>query len=484
MIVKSFSFPQKFSEKHLIYLGFKGNLLKIDGKRIRMKVIKFGGSSLATAQQVEKVVRIIEADTERRFVVVSAPGKRTPEDTKVTDLLIAVYQARLAEQPIDNIVEKIYQRYVEIAAPYQVEPIILADILNELTNLNHLAIEDNPYFLDTILATGENCNAQLIASILRTKGMAARYINPQELGIIVTPEPQNAQMITKYYQTIHQWAHSEEILVIPGFFGYTEDGNVCTFSRGGSDITGAIVARGVKASLYENFTDVNGIYAAHPGYVHEPETITEITYREMRELAYAGFSVFHEEALMPSFKANIPVVIKNTNNPGHPGTLITTKRTNLEKPVVGIASDQGFSMIYLSKYLMNREVGFTLRILEIFRDFNLNYEHIPSGIDDLSIILRSNQLTAELQEQLLRKIAYEIDPDELRITHDLSLVVVVGEGMKHRVGSMAESTAALARKNINIEMINQGSSEVSIMFGIHKEREVDAIRNLYYTFFD
>lgn len=204
----------------------------------------------------------------------------------------------------------------------------------------------------------------------------------------------------------------------------------------------------------------------------------------MRELAYAGFSVFHEEALMPSFKANIPVVIKNTNNPGHPGTLITTKRTNLEKPVVGIASDQGFSMIYLSKYLMNREVGFTLRILEIFRDFNLNYEHIPSGIDDLSIILRSNQLTAELQEQLLRKIAYEIDPDELRITHDLSLVVVVGEGMKHRVGSMAESTAALARKNINIEMINQGSSEVSIMFGIHKEREVDAIRNLYYTFFD
>lgn len=449
-----------------------------------MKVIKFGGSSLATAQQVDKVVRIIEADKERQFVVVSAPGKRASEDTKVTDLLIELYEARLTDREIDSIIEKIYQRYVEVAAPYPVEPMILDAILTEINNLKFVVIEDNPYFLDTILATGENCNAKLIASILRAEGLNARYINPKELGIIVTPEPQNAQIITKYYQAINQWAQTEEILVIPGFFGYTEEGHVCTFSRGGSDVTGAIVARGVKASLYENFTDVNGIYAAHPGYVHEPETITQITYREMRELAYAGFSVFHEEALMPSFQANIPVVIKNTNNPSHPGTLITTKRTNLEKPVVGIASDEGFSMIYLSKYLMNREVGFTLRILEIFRDFNLNYEHIPSGIDDLSIILRSNQLTPELQEELLRKIAYEIDPDELRITHDLSLVVVVGEGMKHRVGSMAESTAALARKNINIEMINQGSSEVSIMFGIHKERELDAIRNLYYTFFD
>lgn len=449
-----------------------------------MKVIKFGGSSLATAQQVDKVVRIIEADKERKFVVVSAPGKRASEDTKVTDLLIELYEARLTDREINSLIEKIYQRYVEVATPYQVDSKILEDILTELNNLKSVVLEDNPYFLDTILATGENCNAQLIASILRAEGLNARYINPRELGIIVTPEPQNAQMITKYYQKINQWAKTEEILVIPGFFGYTEDGNICTFSRGGSDVTGAIVARGVNARLYENFTDVNGIYAAHPGYVHEPETITQITYREMRELAYAGFSVFHEEALMPSFQANIPVVIKNTNNPSHPGTLITTKRTNLEKPVVGIASDEGFSMIYLSKYLMNREVGFTLRILEIFRDFNLNYEHIPSGIDDLSIILRSNQLTPELQEELLRKIAYEIDPDELRITHDLSLVVVVGEGMKHRVGSMAESTAALARKNINIEMINQGSSEVSIMFGIHKERELDAIRNLYYTFFD
>jgi aspartate kinase len=187
---------------------------------------------------------------------------------------------------------------------------------------------------------------------------------------------------------------------------------------------------------------------------------------------------------MPSYHAKIPVVIKNTNNPSHPGTLITNQRDNLDQPVIGVASDEGFCMIYIRKYLMNREVGFTLRVLEIFREFDLNYEHMPSGIDDISIIMRSNQLNPVLEEELLRKIAYEIDPDELRMTHDLSMVVVVGEGMRQRVGITADSTAALARKNINLEMINQGSSEVSIMFGIHKEQEKAAVRTLYYTFFD
>ena len=259
---------------------------------------------------------------------------------------------------------------------------------------------------------------------------------------------------------------------------------MCTFSRGGSDITGSIVAAGVKAELYENFTDVDGIYAAHPGYIHKPEIIKELTYREMRELAYAGFTVFHDEALMPSYRAKIPVVIKNTNNPHCQGTKITTTRDATDNPVVGIASDEGFTMIYINKYLMNREIGFTRRVLSILEDFGLSYEHMPSGIDDISIILRANQLDKTLEEELLRTLAYEIDPDELRITHDLSMIMVVGEGMRQRVGCTADSTAALARKKINLEMINQGSSEVSIMFGIHKEQEKLAIRTLYYTFFD
>lgn len=449
-----------------------------------MKVAKFGGSSLASSEQLKKVINIIKADSARRFIVVSAPGKRYSEDIKVTDLLVKLYQKRLADEPTDAVIQAIFERYQEIGTAFDINEETLKQIHKDLESLVDMPVENNPHFYDTVLASGEDNNAKLIAGILQAEGLAARYVNPKELGMIVSDEPQNARILTKSYTAIYQWRNNEEILVVPGFFGYTENGDVCTFSRGGSDISGAIVAAGLKVDLYENFTDVDGIFAAHPGYIHQPESIKQLTYREMRELAYAGFSVFHEEALMPSYRAKIPVVIKNTNNPSHPGTLITNERSDLENPVVGIASDEGFSMIYISKYLMNREVGFTLRVLQIFKEFGLNYEHMPSGIDDISIILRASQLNPYLEEELLRKIAYEIDPDELRITHDLSMVVVVGEGMKHRVGTMAESAAALARKKISIDMINQGSSEVSIMFGIHKDRERDAIRTLYYTFFE
>jgi aspartate kinase len=448
-----------------------------------MKVAKFGGSSLASAEQVEKVVAIIESDPKRRFVVVSAPGKRSSDDQKVTDLLLAVCTRLSAQEEITDLIEEIYARYTAIAAPFGIEQVHLDRNWQSLAAIQTLPTQDNPHLYDTVLASGEDNNAKLIAGILQSRGLAARYMNPQELGLLVTDEPQNARILNKSYAKIAQWRDSPEILVIPGFFGYTEAGEICTFSRGGSDISGAIVAAGLQVELYENFTDVDGIFSAHPGYVHHPESIKEVTYREMRELSYAGFTVLHDEALMPSYHAKIPVVIKNTNNPSHPGTLITNQRDNLDQPVIGVASDEGFCMIYIRKYLMNREVGFTLRVLEIFREFDLNYEHMPSGIDDISIIMRSNQLNPVLEEELLRKIAYEIDPDELRMTHDLSMVVVVGEGMRQRVGITADSTAALARKNINLEMINQGSSEVSIMFGIHKEQEKAAVRPLDCSFF-
>ncbi len=448
-----------------------------------IKVAKFGGSSLSSYEQVKKVVAIIKSDAARRFIVVSAPGKRNKEDIKITDLLVKIHLARLENEPFESYLEQIIARYTEIGQAFQVGADLLQVIAENFRKIARTPDLTEPHYLDTLLASGENNNAHLLAGILQAQGLKARYFSPKELGLFVSDDPQNARVLLKSYTSIYQWRQTEEILIIPGFFGYTETNEICTFSRGGSDISGAIVAAGIKADLYENFTDVNGIYSAQPNFIHKPETIKEITYREMRELAYAGFSVFHEEALMPSFRARVPVVIKNTNDPDHPGTKITNSRNVLANPVVGIASDEGFSMIYINKYLMNKEVGFTLRVLKIFKDFGINYEHMPSGIDDISIIFRADQLTPYLEEELLRKIAYEIDPDELRITHDLCLVVVVGEGMKHRVGLMAESTAALARKEINIEMINQGSSEVSIMFGIHKDREQDAIRSLYYTFF-
>ena len=449
-----------------------------------MKVAKFGGSSLASSDQVRKVVKIIKDDPMRRYIVVSAPGKRHTDDIKVTDLLISLHDNLVAGKDPSRLINAIYNRYEEIGQAFHVDKQILTDIYQDLTSLKTIEIKENAHLYDIILSRGEDNNARLIAGVLKAEGLKARYISPEDLGLLVTDEPKNARILNKAYPLIKKWAKNPEILVIPGFFGITEEGNICTFSRGGSDITGSIVAAGMNAELYENFTDVNGIYSAHPGIIHEPELIKEISYREMRELAYAGFSVFHDEALIPSFQAKIPVVIKNTNNPSHPGTRIVHEKENHDKTVVGIASDRGFSMIYISKYLMNREVGFTLRVLQILKEFNINYEHMPSGIDDISIIIRANQLTEENEEELLRKIAYEIDPDELRVKHGLTMVVVVGEGMRERVGVTAESTAALARKKINLEMINQGSSEVSIMFSIQEKDEKAAIRTLYYTFFD
>lgn len=449
-----------------------------------MKVVKFGGSSVASADQLQKVFQIIKDDPARKFVVVSAPGKRSDEDIKVTDLLIAYYEAFVSGKQTTDKAEAVIQRYQNISDDLSLPGTAMAAIRKNILALATQVVEGNPHLKDSFLASGENNNAILIAEYFQVAGLKARYINPRELGMIVSDEPGNARILEKSYEKIYQWHASAEILVIPGFFGYTENGDICTFSRGGSDISGSIVAAGVKADIYENFTDVDGIFVAHPGIIHEPELIKELTYREMRELAYAGFSVFHDEALMPSYKANIPVVIKNTNNPNCSGTMITTKRNPKHRPVVGIASDQGFASIYISKYLMNREIGFVRRILQIFEEMHLSYEHMPSGIDDVSIILRERQLTPEKEEALLQRIAYELDPDELRITHNLSMIMVVGEGMRQRVGITAESTAALARKHVNLEMVNQGSSEVSIMFGIQEVQEDQAIRALYYTFFD
>lgn len=458
------------------------NLLELGVKKV--KVIKFGGSSLASAKQLEKVLQIVQADSSRKFVIVSAPGKRVSDDIKVTDLLISYYHNYIEDREINALIEQIITRYELILDDLGMDKTIMQDIRQSVIQLSTLSKKNNPYLLDAFLASGEDNNAKLIAAFFRYKGLPASYKNPLDLGLIVSNEPGNARILPSSLNKINQWKDTKEILIIPGFFGYTESGQICTFSRGGSDISGSIVAAGVQAELYENFTDVNGIFVAHPGIVKEPKTINDLTYREMRELAYAGFAVLHDEALMPAYRANIPVVIKNTNNPSHPGTLITTSRTVHPEPVVGIASDQGFASIYISKYLMNRELGFGRRLLQILEDLGLSYEHMPSGIDDISIILREQQLTIEIEEQLMQRIENEFSPDELRITHGLSMLMIVGEGMRQKIGVMADSTRALAENGINLEMINQGSSEVSIMFGIREEQEKKAIQALYKTFFD
>lgn len=449
-----------------------------------MKVVKFGGSSLASATQLGKVLNIVKSDSERKFVVVSAPGKREQSDTKVTDALIKYYRAYVEEGDVTPHQEWIINRYAQMIEELELKPVVLEKITKSILNLATLPIEDNLFLYDSFLAAGENNNAKLVAAFFNKNGLNARYIHPKDAGIFVSSEPGNARILPSSYDKIEELTNFEEVLVIPGFFGVTKDNQICTFSRGGSDITGSIIAAGVKADLYENFTDVDGIFAAHPGIIHEPDSIPELTYREMRELAYAGFSVLHDEALIPAYRGKIPLVIKNTNNPNYPGTKIILNHTDKAIPVVGIAGDSNFVSINMSKYLMNREVGFGRKVLQILEELNIRWEHMPTGIDDLSIILRERELTPIKEEEILRQLTQKIEVDHAEIEHGLSIIMIVGEQMKSHIGLTATATKALSDSKINIQMISQGSSEVSIMLVVNSEQEKAAIKALYEAFFN
>ena len=369
-----------------------------------MKVVKFGGSSLASGAQVEKVYNIVMADPERKIVVVSAPGKRHSDDIKVTDLLISLGEKTLAGTNAEDEFNTIIDRYSSIADELGLPMAIIDEIKENLLSIMKQDKKSPVLFIEAMKASGEDNNAKLIAAFFKHRGVEAHYVNPKDAGLFVTDEPGNAQVLPETYENLYQLRDRTGILVVPGFFGYNKAGDVLTFSRSGSDITGSILANGVKAELYENFTDVDGVFTVNPNIVKNPKGIRELTYREMRELSYAGFSVFHDEALSPTFQAGIPVNVKNTNNPSAPGTKIVSERKNTNGPVVGIASDDGFCSIYIDKYLMNREIGFGRRLLQILEDLNLSYEHLPSGIDDISVILREDQLNEEIEKEVLARI--------------------------------------------------------------------------------
>ncbi|WP_299088874.1 aspartate kinase [uncultured Metabacillus sp.] len=448
-----------------------------------MKVVKFGGSSLASGEQLKKVLEIVVSDPERKAVVVSAPGKRYSDDIKVTDLLIECAEKHLANEPADDVFDAIIERYASIARELEISSDIVETISKDLKNLLDGDKSKPESFLDAVKASGEDNNAKLIAAYFQHSGVDAQYVSPKEAGLLVSDEPGNAQVLPESYENLYKLRERSGIIVFPGFFGYSKSGEVLTFSRSGSDITGSILANGMKADLYENFTDVDAVYSVNPTIVKNPKEIKELTYREMRELSYAGFSVFHDEALIPAFRAGIPVNVKNTNNPTAPGTRIVNERANTNGPVIGIASDKGFCSIYVSKYLMNREIGFGRKLLQILEDYGLTYEHVPSGIDDVTVILRQNQMDKEIEEKITDRIMTELQADEVIIEHNLALIMVVGEGMRHNVGTTARASKALANAGVNIEMINQGSSEVSMMFGVKEPQENRAVQALYNEFF-
>ena len=450
----------------------------------KMKVAKFGGSSLASASQIRKVAAIIQQNPDIKAVVVSAPGKRDAHDTKVTDLLIALYDCVANNSDVDSAKQAVLTRYASIIEELDGD-LALVDSFNQVLTQYIDTIKEKERLLDALKACGEDFNAQVISQYLVRLGLDAHYISPRQAGIRVTDEPGNARLLDSSYGEIGLLVNHPGILIIPGFFGYSLSGDIVTFSRGGSDITGAIIANGLNADLYENYTDESFIYAMHPGKIKNPPAIKEITYNEMRELSYAGFAIFHDEALEPVYRKNIPVMIRNTNQPEIAGTKIVAQRAlDSHYPVTGVSSDTGFLSISIGKYLLNREVGFTRRILQIFEDLGISIEHIPSSIDSISLILRKHQISSpELLEIILQTIQDQLKPDSIHVEDDLAIFAIVGEAMRENVGIAALATRTFAENQINIRMITQGASEISMLFAIPAKDEDKALAGLYRAYF-
>ena len=452
-----------------------------------MKVCKFGGSSVADDAQVAKIRDIVASDPDRRIVVVSAPGKRGKADTKVTDLLIECAGRVLTQRDPSEALEAIVERYAIIQRGLGLNPAIVEEIRADLGRRVAAGAEmEAARFMDAMKAAGEDNAAKIVAEAFRAAGLRAEYVSPAEAGLLMSDEFGNAQILPESYERLALLAEraEREILVFPGFFGVTKGGDIATFPRGGSDITGSILAAAVKAKVYENFTDVDAVYPVDPRLVPEvSQGIPEMTYREMRELSYAGFGVFQDEAIIPAVKAAIPINIRNTNHPDAPGTMIVHHRRARQGSVVGIASSAGFCTLYIDKYMMNREIGFGRRLLQILEEEGISYEHMPSGIDNVSVIFREEGFTPEVEGRVRDHIMRELRPDNLQIERGTALIMIVGEGLYYTPGMAAHATLALFREGISLDMINQGSSEISMMFGIQSSHREAAVRALYHAFF-
>lgn len=433
-----------------------------------MKVCKFGGSSLADAAQFAKVKAIVEADEQRHYVVVSAPGKRHDGDQKVTDMLYAVHAQTKRGEDTAALWEAIGSRFIAIRDGLGLKSDIesLIDAIREQTNKG--ASEDY------VVSRGEFLNGVLMADYL-----GYDFIDPVE-AVFFTADGLYESEKTRTVMR-GRLAHSARA-VVPGFYGSLPDGSVKTFSRGGSDITGAIVARSARAEVYENWTDVPGFLMADPRIVKDPKAISVITYQELRELSYMGATVLHEDAVFPVFKANIPIHIKNTNNPQEKGTMIVPNLSEVESDVItGIAGRKGFTVVAMEKAKMNAELGFGRRVLYALEKNGVRFEHMPSGIDTLSVVIADAEINGK-QPQLLDDVYNLCQPDSLEVFRGMALIATVGRGMIKRVGVAARIFAALARAKVNIRMIDQGSSEINIIVGVDEKDFEKAIRAIYEEF--
>lgn len=432
------------------------------------KVVKFGGSSLASAEQFKKVGNIIRSDASRRYVVPSAPGKRFNEDIKVTDMLYGCYTEAEKGNDFTGLLSAIKDRYNEIINGLGLE-LSLDDEFDTIEK----QFKDRAG-KDYAASRGEYLNGIIMANYL-----GYEFIDAAEVIFFNGDGSFNADYTN---EVLKKRLESADRAVIPGFYGSYEDGRVKTFSRGGSDITGSIVAKAAGVDMYENWTDVSGFLVADPRIIHNPETITTITYKELRELAYMGATVLHEDAIFPVRKAGIPINIRNTNMPEDEGTMIVESTCRQPKyTITGIAGKKGFVSLSIEKEMMNSEIGFVKKVLKAFETQGISIEHVPSGIDTMTVFVHQPEFEQH-EQQVLADIHRMTNPDHIEVETDLALIAVVGRGMKSTRGTAGRIFSALAHANVNVKMIDQGSSELNIIIGVKNSDFEKAIKAIYDIF--
>ncbi|MBQ9015336.1 MAG: aspartate kinase [Firmicutes bacterium] len=434
-----------------------------------IKTAKFGGSSVADGIQLMKIKKIIEDDPDRRYIVVSAPGKRFDGDNKITDLLMMCKAQADHNIPYDQLLQVVTDRYQSIRLGLDVD------------------VDLTPHFEDIRQALSKGCTKDYIASrgeylsaILIAAFLGYDFVDTQELILFdkrgrLLPEETN--------EALSKELSKHERAVLPGFYGgYQDSGEICTFSRGGSDVTGSLVARATGADIYENWTDVSGFLMADPRIVDHPRPIEYISYMELRELSYMGAGVLHEDAVFPVRMANIPINIRNTNRPQDPGTIITTERTyDNPKTLSGIAGKTPFTVINIYKSMLNNEIGFVRRALGVLEDLRIPFDHLPTGIDSFSIVIETKELEHHL-EDVLQELDQRLHPDDITVTEDIALIAIVGMGLYRTVGVISQLTTALSDAGINIRMLNQGASDINVIVGVAAPDFEPAIRAIYRAF--
>ena len=432
------------------------------------KIVKFGGSSLANAEQFQKVGEIIRSDESRRYVVPSAPGKRFDGDTKVTDLLYKCYNTAVEGEDFIPILQEIKGRYYEIIRGLNLD-LSLEDEFAQI-EADFKAQAGTDY----AASRGEFLNGKVMAAYLGYEFVDAADVIRFDKNGNLDAEKTDRLLSKKLAKCEHA--------VIPGFYGAGEDGKVKTFSRGGSDVTGSLVAKAIKADLYENWTDVSGFLVTDPRIVKDPEVISTITYRELRELSYMGATVLHEDSIFPLRQEGIPIHVLNTNAPQDPGTMIVENTCSKPKfTITGIAGKKGFASITVEKSMMNTEIGFGRKVLGVFEDNNLSFEHMPSGIDTMTVFVHQNEF-AEKEQQVIAGLHRAVQPDSIDLESDLALIAVVGRGMRRTRGTAGRIFSALAHAHVNVKMIDQGSSELNIIIGVENRDFETAIKAIYDIF--